>query len=142
MFATRHLFAAAAIGFAVLSGGCSTARLLHESPVSIRESLLKRMPVGTGREDIVAFLKKEGWPSGTRTNVPMMGVAGGRMRPLIDYPNSAGHLPDEEVKSTLDAELGRYWTWPAFQTNVDAYWLFGTNDQVLDIWVYKYAEGF
>jgi hypothetical protein len=141
MFVTRHLFAAAAISLAVLSGGCSTTRLLHQSPANIRDSLIKRTPVGTRQEDVVTFLKKEGWPASTSTNVPMMGIAGGPMRPLVDYPGIAGHIPDGEVKSTLQAELGSIWIWPLFQKNVEAYWLFGTDNQLLDIWVYKYIEG-
>ena len=142
--ARRHLFVVAAIGLAVLSGGCSAARPLHRSPASIRDALLKRTPAGTPHEDVVAFVKREGWSflTSTRTGVPMQQVRPGPMRPLVDYPGSAGSMPQQEVKAYLNVSLGSYWKWPIFERHVQSFWLFGADNLLLDIWVWKYSDTF
>ena len=141
MFASRHLFAAAAIGLLVCSGGCSAARPLHRSPASIRHSLLKRTPAGTPYEDVVAFLKRERWDFDSSTNVPWIQYPREPRRPVIYcIPDSAGFFPDQEVKTALDVELGVYPALPIFDRHVEASWLFNADNQLLDIWVWKYSD--
>lgn len=139
MFARRHLFVVAAIGLAVLSGGCSAAR---RSTASIRDGLLKQMPAGTPHEDVVAFVKHEGWPFLTGAGAPMLQSpdASRPMRPLIDNPGSAGYMPQQEVKACLNVSLGSYYKWPLFAEHVQSFWLFGADNLLLDIWVWKHSD--
>jgi hypothetical protein len=71
----------------------------------------------------------------------MQQYRGTPMRPLIDYPNSAGALPQQDVKTCLSVSLGSYSWRLLFEKRVDGYWIFGADNKLLDIWVYKYADG-
>lgn len=127
------MFAAAAIGLAMLLMGCSAAQPLRRSPASIRSSLLKRTPVGTAHEDVVTFVEREGWRFSSSKGSPPPSE--------LEHPDTVGLFPDLQVTSTLHVSLGEYWAWPIFARRVWGEWLFDTNHHVLDIWVGKYTQG-
>jgi hypothetical protein len=50
-----------AIFISLMGSGCSVARPLHRSEAKIRDSILKRTPLGTTKKEVEAFIGKEGW---------------------------------------------------------------------------------
>ncbi len=132
MSVRRYRSIAVAIGAAMLIVGCSAARPLHRSETNIRSSLLKRTPPGTSSADAAAFMRGEGWSVHSLTGSP----AG-----WLKHPGAAAEAPDREVKQTLYTDFGYYWMFPFMERHVHGFWLFDTNDQLLDVWVGKTTTG-
>jgi len=123
----------ATLASACLLLGCSAARPLHRSPAGIRASLLKRTPVGTRYEAVEAFLRKEGWQPNS--------YAGLRVSAEPNPKDMAGNSPTQEVRQTITVFLGDYGVLPVFQRLVQGYWLFDTNNQLVEIFVVKHLQG-
>jgi len=99
-----------AIFVLLLAGGCSVARPLHRSEAKIRDSILKKTPLGTPKKDVEAFIEREGWRV----------------------------MPDSKALKQNDIEvlLGGY---AIFFGTCDVYgvWKFNDSDLLIEMSVYK-----
>jgi len=65
------------------------------------------------------------------------------MQPVIYfYRDAAGFVPNQKVKFTLDVSLGGYSQWLINERYVQASWIFGADERLLDIWVWKETDSF
>jgi hypothetical protein len=98
----------------------------HRSEDSVYNSLIKKTPKGSPCEAVEAYLKKKG-----------LGyqVADGLSRP--ERYDAKDSRPD--VKQTISAELDSYGGGFMSLSVVEVWgsWLIGTNNQLLDIYVWK-----
>ncbi len=116
----------------VLLLGCTAAQPLHRSPASIRASLLRHTPIGTSYQAVEAFVRKEGWQPHT--------IEGAHLPDRL-LGDAAGFVPAQQVRRSMDVYLGDYWAWPIFGRKVWGYWLFDTNNRLLEVWVTKHTQG-
>jgi hypothetical protein len=113
--------------------GCSAAQPLHRSAASIRSSLLTRTPVGASSVRVLEFIRKEGWQPYPHPGPPD--------RSVLHQTGASGDVATNDVRQTVSVFLGDYWAWPVFGRRVMGEWLFDANDQLLDVWVWKYTQG-
>jgi hypothetical protein len=116
----------------VLALACSLAyescaqNPLRHSEADVRAWLLQKTPIGSTREQVMATIVREHW-SGHREYR-------GTFRREIEHHPYFAH----------GAELGTYrvlsplFIWPC---HASAYWLFGANDRVTQVFVSKWCEG-
>jgi hypothetical protein len=110
------------IGTLLFLTGCSTAGILRREE-SIEASLLRRTPLGSTREAVMAFIAQEGWTD-VRTG-------GGYWR--NDRPQGAA-----VGSSSIQVSLGRYYM--PLLTMVEARWAFDSNGKVIDVNVRKSVD--
>ena len=105
--------------------------MLHQSAAGIRDSLLKRTPVGTDYESVAAIVKAEGWQWQPHS---WIGPPGSHKSKIEE--SAAGSLTNN-VHKIMVAHLGDYGVLPVSQWEVFGYWLFNSNDDLIDICVFK-----
>jgi hypothetical protein len=134
----KAFFAVMAVGTMLLVG-CSAASPIRRSEASIRASLLKRTPPGTPKAHVESFMARQTrWEwGGDRWLDPRAGAQFTMKR----VAERAGGPPlRNEVTHMLRAEFGSYLTWPFFHRYVYGYWGFDSNDDLVDIWIYKETD--
>jgi hypothetical protein len=109
--------------------------MLHHSAGSVRGSLLKRTPIGTRYESVEAFVKSEGWHWEASSWVGSRGS-----RKERGYEIATGSRTNE-VGKAMGAYLGDYGVLPVSQWQVSGWWLFDSNNQLIDICVVKRLMG-
>jgi hypothetical protein len=100
---------------------------LRENADEIRVHLIREQPIGTSMPAVEAWIKKAGWKYSASPNV--------------------GFLKQEDRKnsvvgaSSIKADIGDYWRFPFLTTSVVAYWGFGPDGKLIDVWVWKTTDG-
>lgn len=108
----------------VLLVGFPVARIslnpLRRSEDGVRKWLLQQAPLGSNREQVLRVVAKRGWKM---------------------HPEYRGRFINKSIPvGGFGAELGTYIGWS--DTKVDAYWKFGVMDQLTEVYVNKWREGF
>jgi hypothetical protein len=123
--------ALALLALILLAGGCAACReetmqawgwnWLREDDAAVRESLLKKTPLGAPYQDVVAFVQHKGW----NREVPKEQQPAGDAR-------------------SVTALLGHYWhhcrpgtKGLTYRLDVYASWRFDQNDRLADVVVEK-----
>lgn len=104
--------------------GCSAARPLHRSAASIRASLLKRTPPGMTKQDVEAFMTREGWHVDNADLLEAAARQGG------GPPVPAG------VHDVLSAYLGGYFIFFGTRTTYGV-WAFDADNRLIGVWIYR-----
>jgi len=108
--------------------------MLHQSADGIRSSLLKRTPIGTRYESVEAYVKSQGWSweaSSWKGPYPTIKLNG--------LERSGGSATN--VSKQMGAYLGDTTVLPLFQWQISGYWLFGAENELLDIYISKREMG-
>lgn len=124
----------------LVAGGCSVARPLHRSQANIRTSLLRRTPLGTPKQEVIA---KIGWHVDQKSG-PFAAQAqeSSAWNTLRLASEQAGNPPvPKEVKSVLDLHFGEYFAWFLGECHVYGVWGFDSGDRLIGVWVYKEYDG-
>jgi hypothetical protein len=108
----------------ILAVGFPVAKIslnpLRRSEDGIREWLLQQAPLGSNREQVLVVVAKRGWKM---------------------HPEYRGRFINKTIPvGGFGAELGTYMGWT--DTKVDAYWKFGAEDKLVEVYVNKWREGF
>ena len=121
----------AAIIFAVVVGlsiiGCSSVGL-RRSDGKIHASLMALTPLGSTPEQVLAFVKQQGWRHS-------------------EYHPNTGFLKQERPEievvgaSSINASLGDYHSSPFLITNVSAFWGFDQKRRLIEIWIWRTTDG-
>ena len=96
---------------------------LRRSDSEVRASLLEQTPIGSTREQVLATIERERW----RGHREYRGV----YRREIEQHSYFGY----------GAELASYAAFFIFPCRSSAYWLFGADDRVTDVFVSSWCEG-
>ena len=129
MRATTIILGLVLASMVALIDGCSVARPLHRSKASIRMSLLKRTPPGVSKEEVEAFIKKEGWHL-IKDYEPGLGTFNEATQ------EGGGPRVSEQAHDILWTEFGSYTIF--FGTReVFGVWAFDSKDRLIDVWVVK-----
>jgi len=105
--------------------------MLHRSADNIRGSLLKRTPIGTRYESVESFVRAEGWQWQPSSWI------GPRNSWKSKAEEMAAASSTNEVRKRMEAYLGDCGVFPVSQWQVSGYWLFDSNDELIDICVFK-----
>ncbi len=109
----------------VTTGIWGYSNSLLRSEASIQRSLLRETPLGSSRDDCLAFAGERVWGTRVRLN-------GGFMK-------QDSLKPIEIVGDTsFSANLGHYWL--PFRTDVEAFWGFDASGRLVEIWVRKSTD--
>ena len=101
---------------------------LRRSEISIRKYLLNQTPLGTTFSAVRDYVEAEGW------GVTMSSTRSGYIRRDIK--------PSVVVGSQyLRTSIGEYQGFP-FAVDVTAFWGFDDDGELVDIWIWKTANGF
>jgi hypothetical protein len=130
----RHVLAAVLV---LLTVGFSFAYAsyvrnpLTRSKAEVRAWLLRKTPIGSTREQIMATIEREQWEGHPEYR--------GEGHPEVEL--AARHL--HRQYPGYGAELGPYYFPPFYfwPCHASAYWLFGADDRVTEIFVSKWCEG-
>jgi hypothetical protein len=132
----RRVFAAVllllAVGFLFAFAYGSYARNPLTRPKSeVRAWLLGKTPIGSSREQIMATIEREHWEGHPEYR--------GEFHPEVDLAARRLH----RQYPGYGAELGPYYFPPFYfwPCHASAYWLFGADDRVTDVFVSKWCEG-
>jgi hypothetical protein len=101
---------------------------LRYSADTIRGGLEKAIPIGSHIDDVEQVLQRM-YPS------QMMKSS------LGFYKVEGGGLAKTVGVSSIRVHLGEYWSLLLFRTAVDAFFGFDENGRLVEIWVWKNAEG-
>ena len=105
--------------------------MLHRSASSIRGALLKQTPVGTPYEVVEAFVKSKRWdwePSSWSAQYRSLKLNGAE---------AAVGCSTNVVSKAMGAYLGDYGVLPFSQCQVSGFWLFDTNNELMNIYIFK-----
>ena len=96
----------------------------------IRDRILAVTPIGSPKESVVAVLEKEGWSDRSYDGSSVF---------LKQEPGR----PSETIGvSSLHALLGEYRSLPVpVVTSVSAFWGFDPDDRLIEVWIWKTADG-
>jgi hypothetical protein len=131
MSRNRRFFAGACSAAVLVAAGWLVMSPLRWSEASIRASLLKQTPLGSSSGQVRGFVMAQGWLD--RNYIGNRGF----LKTEIGVPV----VQERAVGATsIRGELGHYQSVP-FQTYVTAFWGFDTNDQLIDVWVWKTTDG-
>src|SRR5262245_56785016 len=120
-------FAMACLAIMLVSG-CSS---LRRSAGSIRQTLLEKTPLGMQKRDVEGYLSMKDWTWTTSS------VATNESVSLL-YPDEGssmhrGVVNGQQVVQLDRVELGTYVGIP--KMTVFGCWLFGANNQLVEVWV-------
>jgi hypothetical protein len=123
---TRGFITAAVISIGVIGVAGIAAALslnpLRRSDSEIRKWVLQKTPIGSTRDDVMAVVAKEHWEG---------------------HPEFRGVPPRTPLpprEKCYGADLGSYQSLP-WRCRADAFWTFGVDDRVADVYVSSWCEG-
>ena len=96
---------------------------LRRSDSEIRASILGKTPIGSTREHVLATIEREGWLGHREYR--------GIHRPEVEHHSFFGY----------GAEISSYAPFFIFPCYSSAYWLFGADDRVSELFVSRWCEG-
>ena len=112
---------------AFVTTGASMNLSLRKNADELRMHLMREQPIGSPISAVENWIKKAGWKYAVSP--------------------TAGFLKQEDRKnsvvgvSSIKADLGEYWRFPFLTTSVVAYWGFGPDGKLIDVWVWKTTDG-
>ena len=97
---------------------------LRRPDSEIRASLIAKTPIGSTREHVLAAIERERW----RGHPEYRGI----YRAEVEHHSYFGY----------GAEISSYAPFFILPCHSSAYWLFGPDDRVTDVFVSRWCEGF
>jgi hypothetical protein len=117
----------AVVGYHSVLAATSNKPPLGHSDAEVRVWVLQKTPIGTSRQQVMAMIANEGW-SGHR-----------------EFRGVGDRKVFNHRYGSYGAELGSYhrfffpfFIWPC---HASAFWLFGPDDRVVDVYVSSWCEG-
>jgi len=122
-------FIAVSLGIiSLIAAGCISP--LRQPEARIQASLLQKTPLGETSQEVKEYVEKRGW-----LDHSYLGNTG-------FLKQETGSRSVELGTTSIQGNLGHYWSWPVFRTDVTAFWGFDGNGRLIDIWVWKTTDGF